>query len=1414
MPGLNDNLRRLKSKFTHSRRLSRTQNASNGTTHTAETDVSEHSKDRAPVDSSRVHEPVVTLPIPQIAIQPAEAQPEVSSPDAMDYMVKSGVYDKVLAGTEKKEGGKFHKILEHVDMAMEATSTAAEAAAPFQELLSSEFVSNMEEKVSSFAENIPWLMNVLDEVTALHPAIQVVALAFKAAYHIEMTRRENDKRIKTLYVEMKEMIHVLIQLRDVKDPDVRDPYGYPLSNRLEQLSQKAAVDIKDCANVCDTFARKGPLIRILKGSVWERRLVSFIGRFEKRRTQFQQALATHTALVVESIELTVKAIDARLDMITKLFHKYTPPDELKLAKSIEEKGKDLRTIQNDEKDLRDLIELEFNLDSSTDTDPKKGTEKKTGGGKDRGMKRLPLTIKELREELREGLDESIQKNLTFFEGKFMLYHRQMHENLLKVMQENHSQLLVAMQGGPHERITNKELRKIWHDMNWRRNVKSRLFVMTLRDHFQDKLLETKLTARKIKVLKTIEDARASRLSLASMAVEDRPPLLIVDHESEDASSVDSLEASKDDWAYHYISLAWLQPIMEAFDDDGSGYITVTEVNRFSESMPKELKWTLQHWIAYWAIGWQISADYYRSKILNIFADMFEILPKLQPTNRYWADYYLGKVWPYVAQLLFALQREDLPDLQYKFQPFIDYEEARIKKNLKDIKYDVDSADLVSRVGGENVEKHVLPLIYSLMERDFEIFRIAQYKVIHVDELWDAVDNLLYVFSAIATRVQDLTSLFNQQQVDVASRMETVASGLLRYYYNSEGLWSMNNLWNPELNFYEGTPHLMDTDNIDLPKDVLRYPLQKEPSVDTSVFISGYELEEKVPTELDLKAARPLADILGRWIGYRYNSNMFPVQPMQEFYIHATSLADQTFEADGRDFNSGIWHMTGSCRFNDRHEIEVEFNVQGSNTDDAQYFQGYIDDSGALVGSMGWSGSVLAWNFIFKQLPTDVMMFYPSPATRPEDLARARWQFAIQCTLHAVRRNMWSWSYFAERRQKRKRYIQLNISYWFYGREPFGEELEEFLLYRRSLTPAEACFYRDIRDRLLEILPRHDNTCAGCFRPLGGVRIMCLDCQPETRQPWDTIDFCGHPDCNEWIQLSDSDRSHRQTHDFVKLRTVLHRRDMPRLIRSAQTALVRARTIWNLRPLYIAPPSLPVGKSAEENQQPDNSSLQETSSEHVFQLATGISHGVTVSPSSPSEPLEIQDLVPFLPRSAPPPTCAICLKQLFDPCWYCVTCSATFDGPDLFVCDTCEADSLLRCINCTSSFEQPRYFYGLDPKDTFLCNKCTLKGIVPPEIDKDIQHVCTHALVRVQDRIEDPLPILPPTVDQRIDQLERRVSTIDFKLDRLESRLQELISSQTGLEGRKPWVRRMPQRMRTKFYRALVDRFMVQAVLLR
>jgi hypothetical protein len=84
---------------------------------------------------------------------------------------------------------------------------------------------------------------------------------------------------------------------------------------------------------------------------------------------------------------------------------------------------------------------------------------------------------------------------------------------------------------------------------WRGNVKARHFVLALRDNYLDKLtLESD----------GIPDTSASAIS----------------------NSTDP-----DAWAIKYIDVMRVQPILEAFDDDASGFITVAEVNRFTSSRP-------------------------------------------------------------------------------------------------------------------------------------------------------------------------------------------------------------------------------------------------------------------------------------------------------------------------------------------------------------------------------------------------------------------------------------------------------------------------------------------------------------------------------------------------------------------------------------------------------------------------------------------------------------------------------------------------------------------------------------------------------------------------------------------------------------------------------------------------------------
>lgn len=85
-------------------------------------------------------------------------------------------------------------------------------------------------------------------------------------------------------------------------------------------------------------------------------------------------------------------------------------------------------------------------------------------------------------------------------------------------------------------------------------MKARLFVMTLRDHFAHK-------------------------------AEGSPTLT-----SDDKTAAVHPEHDTDGWARQYVDVKYLQPIMDAIDDDGSGHVTIAEVNRFTELLPSSLGW--------------------------------------------------------------------------------------------------------------------------------------------------------------------------------------------------------------------------------------------------------------------------------------------------------------------------------------------------------------------------------------------------------------------------------------------------------------------------------------------------------------------------------------------------------------------------------------------------------------------------------------------------------------------------------------------------------------------------------------------------------------------------------------------------------------------------------------------------------
>lgn len=237
-------------------------------------------------------------------------------------------------------------------------------------------------------------------------------------------------------------------------------------------------------------------------------------------------------------------------------------------------------------------------------------------------------------------------------------------------------------------------------------MKARAFVMTLRDHFTDK-------------------------------AEGTPPPT-----SDNNTAVDR---DADAWARQYVDIKYLQPIMDAIDDDGSGHVTIAEVNRFTELLPKELGWrlavvftsrpfgraqgclhSLTLWLAYWAIGehavipwliganacnvagWQTFQVKYCLEVVQTYARMFQFRDKILPMNRNEADKYLRVTWPIASEFFksFGAPAVKIPDyVEEKFKEYVQYEEDRIRKNLAGIKYDIDALETVyGIVGPGRVEK--------------------------------------------------------------------------------------------------------------------------------------------------------------------------------------------------------------------------------------------------------------------------------------------------------------------------------------------------------------------------------------------------------------------------------------------------------------------------------------------------------------------------------------------------------------------------------------------------------------------------------------------------------------------------------------------------------------------------------------
>ncbi|KAH9913469.1 uncharacterized protein BXZ73DRAFT_106942 [Epithele typhae] len=1040
-------------------------------------------------------------------------------------------------------------------------------------------LQNVRDGISKLSESLPTIVKALEDVSKIHPFIAGAAgrYAFKVVIELNLKRADNDRKIGVLFGQMRDTMEALLQLRTIRDEDSKGPGGVTIKARLQNLVIQTATDIKACANVCDTYLKTRSVVKVIMSGSWDDTLRGHIDLFIERRREFMFALAMHTGKGVDRANRKLDVLEAKLDAVLEYFQKATTPEQLELAAIVAKRGGPEKVMQDDAI-LQEL--LYYNV--GPDSDAAKGAG-------------------------RDGETEAEELALVF-DRKFRIQQRELMEEVRRAVHHEGDRVIAAMNAGAHDRIFDPEIHAIWKEMSWPGHVKSRHFVLALRDYYRQIIMDKKRRAR---TELTWIPKGASRQFVTALRDRYRAQ---VEHRMKRQQGDDPARVSdQDEWALEWINMNRLQAIAEAFDDDASGFVTIAEVNTFTSSRPKE--WSLPHWLAYWAIGWQIASTRYRDEVVEMGSKMFAIRSQIHPANRSAVDKYLRLVWKRVCTLTSSLattyQSEALDE---RFKSYVDGEEQRLREGLETAKYKIDEVETLALITGPGrIEQFIMPLLYLLMRRDFEIFRIARNTLIDEKELEDSAISMLSLFDAVDERHDDLSALFVQQRLDPGNQFKTYSCELFDYWHDSSKFWSLENL--RKLRFTERPYDEEEEKHTVAVSEPLNYPIA------TDGLYAVVE-DDIMPTPDDV-----LNRVLGRWNGF-IGERRWPTCPILTLVFKPSgSVESPSFEASGTDAQGQAYTVVGAYEIEEvegatfvRYSFTQTYPATDDHDERLLYFRGRLDEDAILLAR-------------------------PSLNSYKANRTRALWRYALMASLDEARRRLFSWSYIRQRRHARLEYLDI-LRHQADGSTSDADKRALSALYRR-LTPDDirACFAREQLRQTPSNPLIGEFPCDVCNEEIIGAWLVCLSCGART-----TINLHDAPSCAGAVVLpkhrDDLKTPHVPTHDLVKIRANLHyHREIGRVLRAAAAGLEYARG------LLFGGTGAGKGARASRSDTLESAVLRRRATgKRKSRFDGDFGDGLLEE------------------RKAATPTCVSCHAPAAVPCWFCVDCPVE---SNVFVCGECD-----------------------------------------------------------------------------------------------------------------------------------------------
>ncbi|KAL0568234.1 hypothetical protein V5O48_013761 [Marasmius crinis-equi] len=847
---------------------------------------------------------------------------------------------KVLdsAHWQSYQASKREKALNSASDKLQAASNSTRVTFAREEASTIDF-SAVKDQVSNFKDNCKILVDVLEKVGSIHPFIGAAVVAFKTGIQLEITRRENDDRVLALYMIMYEMMAVLRSLAEIEKPHQKRSIEKCLEERINEV----VGSIKHCAQLCDSYQKRSFAIKFFTSFKWQLEFAALAKQFVEHRDVIQFQLQACLAHTIYSMNFMLSDVAATMKLV---FERMQPSKERQLAEFIHRnfEGVDVENPGNDIlKAVAEYVQRQQQSDKATDKDERVNVTRREAEKDElvdvglKGVQPAEMPAEVLRKEIKKEIATILKENSGRFDQQFKAMEIRVEE-VKEIVMSGHIRVIETIKDVPREKIRDDDIYRVWREMGWKGSVKAVYLVMALHDHFSAKL-------RDAPAEKCIKDnSEPSQPSAEEGASTKRPEQL-------------PPTPAEDRWALKYISIDRVQPLIEALDEDGSSYITISEVNTFTSSRPEG--WSLPKWIAYWTVGFEMTTQWYYRRICRLLLLIARSSRGVLPAN-----------WRAVSEFMYsgpidALQRQlaglkrvtdwDWTDwvdnyVFLKFKDWIVETERKMEEILEKLVYYIDQDNILYTVtGGGRAETYMMPVFYLLLKRCHSIMEQGHNKVLHPKEFQIPLSSMDVVQNAIQERVSKLQAIYTLQNINQEEKLQTIFFGLYTFTFDSP---ENGESWKRDISFYDTMPDVPRSDSVPAFTRELYYESSYEE-------LGAFDTHQTTEWPWSLASALTMQDdptqpekedrsLIGIWSGSNPLSHGVPTGPI--------SLSITQHTSDGRFHGSGIgvwgsFSIDGRLRLNG--EVLFLILVEGQ-TKLALRFQGRLSEDQMMVsGSWGY-----------------------------------------------------------------------------------------------------------------------------------------------------------------------------------------------------------------------------------------------------------------------------------------------------------------------------------------------------------------------------------------------------------------------------------------------------------------------------